>query len=371
MRIALVHYSYSPIVGGVERVMEEHARLFHRAGHEVTVLCLRGESEDPAIRVTALPAATGKLYESLHAALQETDAVFVHNVMTMPFHPDLTLALEALAPELPHTQFLAWIHDVAACNPDLAPVPEWARRVHDGFDYVAVSDLRRRQWHELTGAESFVVPNGIEPARVLGLPEKVAALAEEHALLDGRIVLLHPTRLLRRKNVELSLGVVAELVRQGRAATLLVTGAADPHNPVSREYAAWLGEECARKQAHALFVSEEFPIGDAELAGLYRLADALIFPSRQEGFGLPVLEAALHHLPIFCSDIEPLRELAGAHAHRFSPETPPGQVAAQIAGALERDARFLARRRVLTEYSWEAIYERHLGLLLEADSTSR
>jgi mannosylglucosylglycerate synthase len=366
MKIALVHYSYAPVIGGVERVMEEHAQLFVRTGHEVTVLCLRGESDVSGIRVVPLPRDSANLHGALRSVLSDAEVVFVHNVMTMPFHPDLTLALEALAPELPRTRFVGWIHDVAACNPDLAPVPEWARRAHERFEYVSVSELRRVEWRELTGLDSVVIPNGIDPARVLGLPANVAAFAEQHDLLDGQIVLLHPTRLLRRKNVELSLGVVGELIRMERPAVLIVTGAADPHNPVSREYAAWLQEECTRQQANALFAGEHLSIRDAELAALYRLADALIFPSRQEGFGLPVLEAALHRLPIFCSDIEPLRELAGPQARLFSPNASPASVAAQIVEALDREAGFLARRRALTEFSWRAIYQWHLEPLLDA-----
>ena len=40
-----------------------------------------------------------------------------------------------------------------------------------------------------------------------------------------------------------------------------------------------------------------------------RVADALFFPSREEGFGIPLIEAAFSHLPAFCADIPPLREV--------------------------------------------------------------
>lgn len=367
MKIALVHYAYPPIIGGVERVMEEHARLFIEHGHEVTVLCQRGGVGHRAdLRVVQLPAeeSVDAQAAALRAGLAGAEIVFVHNVLTMPFHAALAQALETVAVEMPMVRFVAWIHDVAACNPDLAPAPEWARRPHPGFSYVAVSELRRRQWQETAGAESVVIPNGVDPARVLGLPEKLAAFAERHALFDGRTILLHPTRLLRRKNVECSLAVVAELNRRGHRATLLITGAADPHNVVSASYAAWLAAEQPRLGADAHFLAAQFPIGDEELAGLYRLADALIFPSRQEGFGLPVLEAALHRLPAFCSDIEVLRELPPATAGRFSVEEKAGAIAGKIAAELEKDPRWKTRREVLVGYGWSAVYERWLGPLL-------
>jgi glycosyltransferase involved in cell wall biosynthesis len=254
---------------------------------------------------------------------------------------------------------------MAASHPDLAPGPEWAARVHPGYQYIAVSELRRRQWRDLTSCESAVIPNGLDPARVLGLPPNVAALADAYSLLDGRILLLHPTRLLRRKNVEFSLATVAELARQGHSATLLITGAADPHTGSdATHYAAWLREEKSRLGADAHFLADYFEVGDAELAALYRLADGLLFPSRQEGFGLPVLEAALHRLPIFCADREPLRDLALPHGHLLPADCTPASAATLIATRLLQDGAFLSRRRTLTEYAWPRIYARHLGPLL-------
>ena len=45
---------------------------------------------------------------------------------------------------------------------------------------------------------------------------------------------------------------------------------------------------------------------------LYLLSDCLFFPSRHEGFGLPVLEAAMHRMPVWCQDIPAYRALEGS-----------------------------------------------------------
>jgi glycosyltransferase involved in cell wall biosynthesis len=232
-----------------------------------------------------------------------------------------------IARQFPKVRFLAWVHDVAACNPDLAPVPAWVRKAHARFEYVAVSELRRRQWREVSGKVSRVIPNGVDPARVSACRRGSPRWRRNFPSSMAASCCCIPTRLLRRKNVELSLAVVAALAETGRSATLLVTGAADSHNAASAKYAAWLRDECERLEAGAVFVADHFPVNDAELAGLYRLADALIFPSRQEGFGLPLPEAALHRLPVFCSHIEPLRELAGKNAILFSPTATARSVA--------------------------------------------
>lgn len=51
--------------------------------------------------------------------------------------------------------------------------------------------------------------------------------------------------------------------------------------------------------------------GDDEIAWLYENAYAVAFPSLDEGFGLPIIEAFLHGTPVLASDIPVLREVGG------------------------------------------------------------
>jgi len=52
-------------------------------------------------------------------------------------------------------------------------------------------------------------------------------------------------------------------------------------------------------------------VSDSELAALYAGARVVLVPSREEGFGLPVLEAFLSGAPVVASDIPALREVSG------------------------------------------------------------
>jgi len=364
MKVALVHYTAAPIVGGVERVMEEHARIFAANGHEVTVGCFRG-GDGKSVRLPDDDSADSQL-AALRAALASQDVVLLHNVMMMPFHPGLTEALWRVIDTLPDVRFVAWLHDVAACNPDYSGIAPIFRQAHHRCRYVAVSALVAQHFKTATGEPAercAVVPNGIDPARVLGLCRNVADLSRKYDLLDGRMVLLHPARLVRRKNIETSLAIGKELVRRGTPATVLVTAATDPHNGSSRLFGEQLRRGFGQEPGH-VFVSDHFEVSDAELADLYRLADGLLFPSRSEGFGLPLLEAALQRLPVFCSDIDPLRELLRENVSYFSPAADPSQVAELITRTLASSPAFRERKRVLAEYSWPSIYRRHLADLL-------
>ncbi|GBU09969.1 mannosyltransferase A [Gammaproteobacteria bacterium] len=71
-------------------------------------------------------------------------------------------------------------------------------------------------------------------------------------------------------------------------------------------------------------------ISDEHLEQIYKVADCLIAASEGEGFGLPLIEAAQHELPIIARDIPVFHEVAGEHAYYFS-----GLEAQDLANAVE------------------------------------
>ena len=60
-------------------------------------------------------------------------------------------------------------------------------------------------------------------------------------------------------------------------------------------------------------------VPDEDLAVLYRAAEAYVFPTLSEGFGIPPLEAMASKLPVVCSDIPVLKEVCGDNALYFDP----------------------------------------------------
>ncbi|WP_026424586.1 glycosyltransferase family 4 protein [Actinokineospora inagensis] len=56
-------------------------------------------------------------------------------------------------------------------------------------------------------------------------------------------------------------------------------------------------------------------LSETDLRSVMAGASALTLPSRDEGFGLPVIEAMACDVPVVCTDVPALREVAGGHAH--------------------------------------------------------
>jgi glycosyltransferase involved in cell wall biosynthesis len=162
------------------------------------------------------------------------------------------------------------------------------------------------------------------------------------------------------KNVPLLIEAFAQLLRRRPAVQLVIAGE-DARHPEVKAAAGQLPPGCAVLPGR---------LPEDAISDLYRGAAAVVIPSRAEGFGLPVLEAMACGVPVVCSDIPVLRELADGVAI-FGDPSSPASFAAGMEAALDsatdggRIQRGLERA---SRYSWKrgaeetvAIYERVLA----------
>jgi len=403
MNIAILHYSVPPIVGGVESVIAHHARLMSANGHSVRLIAARGEALGEQIPLTILPLADSRhervaemksqldrgevtadfeslrdeLVEELQATLSGVDVLIAHNVCSLNKNLALTAALYQLhaAQKLP--RLILWHHDLAWTT------PRYQSELHEGHPWdllktawtgaaqVTVSEARQDEISELMKIDKsqvHVIPNGVDLGKFLKLEEQSIGYISRLNLLQANPLLLLPVRITPRKNIELALQALSELKKEFPLAQMVVTGPLGPHNSANRLYFEELVSLRNRlglnHSAHFLAeLTDEF-IPDEVISDFYKLADALLFPSFEEGFGIPILEAGFAGIPIFCSDIPPLKKLGGDFVNYFSPEENPNLVANMMVEYFRKNKVFGMRASVREQFTWERIYLKQIAPLL-------
>ena len=242
-------------------------------------------------------------------------AVIIHNVLTTPYREPLKQALRRVIAEVARkpaltekAAFIAWTHDVFNVPHEMVP----------GVTYVTVSEERQRILAEYFHQPPSRIPvtrNAVNLRRTLDLSPEADWLASTFRLCEEDFVAVYPVRLARNKNLEAAIEIVAALNRLGRATTLLVPGLTADWQ---RDYYAEL-----RERASALKVPEKvifltdltfegrpLTVTDEVIRDLYKLASFLLFTSRDEGFGLPLIEAACMRLPAVISPLPTLLSIS-------------------------------------------------------------
>jgi glycosyltransferase involved in cell wall biosynthesis len=403
-QIAILHYASPPTVGGVEATIAHHARGLTALGYRVRVISGDGAVFDNRIESKIYPSFAsrhedvlavkkeldkGIVSEAFHElvakqtaylreALQDCELCIVHNVHSLNKNLSLTAALASLE-QIP---LIAWVHDMAWTN------PQYQHELYEGYPwnllrqkwansrYVTVSEARQAEFAQLMSIqeEIAVVTAGVDIAAFMQWTESMQMIEEKLQLLSADLLLLLPARLTRRKNIEFALYVLDELRKQtSNDCRLIVTGPPGPHNPSNKDY---LGELLAlrqsldlQKSAHFLYELQEptFIPDDTTMANLYQIADALFFPSLDEGLGIPILEAGFVGLPIFCSDLPPFRQTGQEFLTFFDPRHDlPAEIARMISAYFSDNPRERLKQRVRHNYRWDVIVRNQIIPLVEA-----
>ncbi|HXM55081.1 MAG TPA: glycosyltransferase family 1 protein [Candidatus Dormibacteraeota bacterium] len=250
--------------------------------------------------------------------------------------PDLFFAPSHVVPFLTPGRALTVVHDLAF------------ERYPEAYSPSALAYLRlTTRWAERrcrlllapsrSTADDLARLHGVDPSRVrvvpLGggeaprcRPDPEAARARVTALGVDRPFVLHVGRVERRKNQLTALEAVERLPND----LLLVSAGAVADAGMG---AALAGSPRCRTLGR---------LPDADVEALYACAEALVFPSLYEGFGLPVLEAMRRGVPVVTARVSSLPEVAGDAAVYVDDPRDAAALAAAIERALADRGRMLA-----------------------------
>jgi glycosyltransferase involved in cell wall biosynthesis len=269
-------------------------------------------------------------------------------------HVDLLHSMANFAPGWGHTPRVVTIHDLQyLAVPDQLSPP--VRKLSGALMSLAARGAKRIIAVSAAGAQEIVAGLGIEPQRIDVVPNGVRPPGIHEAneqvrarwRLGGRAIALTVATHLPHKNLGVLIDALA-LTSPAQRPLLVLAGHGTDDGDL-------------RERAQAAGVADDVRLlggcTTAELDSLYALAGCLVLPTLHEGFGLPVLEAMARSLPVACSDVAALREVAGPAALYFDPRA-PGEIAVRITELLCND-RLADRQRELgraraQDFSWSA-----------------
>lgn len=160
------------------------------------------------------------------------------------------------------------------------------------------------------------------------------------------------------KNLERLVAAFAMLQQQHRPLSLVLVGKKEQYYEQLEKYIQ--GFETAKDRIHLTgFIS------DQELKWLYTHAACYVFPSLNEGFGLPGLEAMSHGCPVVSSNASCLPEVYRDGAIYFDPQNPSDIVkqVSRVLGDSELQKELVAKgKNVAHSYSWETMSEQTLAV---------
>ncbi len=380
-RVALLTYSTRPR-GGVVHALSLAEALVAR-GESVHLFAL-GDPETGFFRPTSAPhtivpspppadTLEGRVFNSMAA-------LFEHLRHALPGSFDLVHAEDCIA-----ARAAADLRDAGSGIPLI-------RTVHhvDDFTTQVLVDCQRRSilapdrvlvvsdyWRRLLrgeyGIEATVVTNGVDAERFARPPGFDGSSLRERIGADGRFLFLTVGGIEPRKG---SIELVEALAK--------VRASLDPAPAVAvvgghsfQDYADYRGRFFERATALGIDVGRDVVLlgtlpGD-ELIRWYHAADAFVFPSVKEGWGLVVLEALAAGLPVITTDLPVFQEYLTERESSLM--VPVGDASAlaeamhQIASDADLRSRLaLAGPALAHRYTWNTCARRHAEIYREVAS---
>ena len=295
---------------GVSVTAATWQRAFAELGYDVRTVAGEGDA-DVRLPWLAIDATARPDTAAAAAALDGATVVVVENVLTIPLNLPASRALTEVLrgrPALLHHYDPPWQRARFAHVTELPPDdPAWR---HVTINHLTERELAAR------GIVATTIYSGFDLDPPPG--DRARARARLEVAEDERL-LLHPVRAIERKDVPAALAL-AEAV----GGTYWLTG------PAEEGYGPTLEAILARASTRVLRAPLLEPGRDARqaLADAYAACDAVLFPSRWEGFGNPPIEAAVHRKPVTVGHYPVAEELRGLGFAWLEPDDPTGLDAA-------------------------------------------
>jgi glycosyltransferase-like protein len=371
LRVAILTHSTNPR-GGVVHALELSDALT-RLGHDATVHAPDAASQGffRPTRCNTVSIAASPVGRDVTAMVETRIADYIRHFETAVhrnfdvWHAQDGISGNALATMRERgliAGFARTVHHVDHfADPRLAALQ--ARAIASADRLFVVSRLWRDRLAREYGRAPRLVGNGVDTERFS--PAANSTDRDLRALLNvpaGAQVFLAIGGVEKRKNTIRILEAFRLLYARYPTACLVIAGGASllDHDAYQAEFAAALATSGLPDGA----VIRTGPLPQALMPPLYRVADALVFPSVKEGFGLVVLEAMASGVPVATSRIAPFTEYLTDGDVLWCDPHDADSIAAAMATALEpavRASLILRGFAVASRHDWSRAAHAHLA----------
>lgn len=369
LRIAILTHSTNPRGGVVHSLALGDALA--RMGHEVAVHAPdadgRGFFRQTACSTISVPAApvTGGTLAMVETRIADYVDHFqgAANRHFDVYHAHDGISGNALA-TLKEAGLIAGfartVHHVDRFDdPRIASLQQ--RSIVEASAHFTVSSLWRDHLRSEFGLEATIVGNGVDTARYQKRQDGGEEELKTRLGIGEGPVFLSVGGVEQRKNTVRILEAFAQARMLLPDAQLVVAGGASvlDHSGYAEEFRVVHTQ--SGLLAAAVIVTG--PLDDADMPRLYRLADALVFPSLKEGFGLAVIEAMASGVPVVVSRIAPFTEYLGDEEAVWCDPSHTGSIANAMVSALREPLHGRLSRlgqSVAKRHDWAASARAHL-----------
>ncbi|HEY0816181.1 MAG TPA: glycosyltransferase family 4 protein [Pseudonocardia sp.] len=324
-QVAIVSYRLGT-ADGVSVTAAQWVCALRQLGMRVRTVAGDGRP-DVLIRGLAVESRRPPSHRELAAALDDVDLVVADNICSLPMNRAVG---EALAAYLRGRPAVLRHHDLPWERERYAHLTGWPPQ-DPAWWHVTINEMAREALAVRRGIRATTIYHGFDERPC---PEQRAAVRRLIRVGEGPLV-LQPTRAIARKGIDVGLALTAAI-----GGTYWITGPAeDGYQADLDALLSGAGVEHRRR----------LPFG-VQMAGAYAASDVVAMPSSWEGFGLPLIEAALHRRPVAVGTFPVARELAKFGFEWFD-AADPGPLRAFLA---DPDPALLDRN--------EAVARAHFGI---------
>lgn len=372
LRIALFTYSTQPRGSVIHTI--ELAEALQRLGHDVCIYALdkqdKGFDRPLACKSQLVPAypVVGDTDALIHQRIQEFVAYLgnghLQNHSYDIYHAQDCISASALAELqqqkiIPH--FVRTVHHIESFNSPYLQACQ-SRSILSPNLCLCVSQYWQIELQKQYRIAASRVINGVNTHRFSAQQTGDELAVNQKLGLSGNPIYLTVGGIEPRKNSIALLQAFQQVLAHLPTAQLVIAGGATLF-----DYQPYRDQFFAMVEQYGIAIGKSLilpgVVSDEDLPVLYRAADAFVFPSVQEGWGLVILEAIASGLPVITANQPPFTEfLTPEQALLIDPHSPQAlaQAMLQITQPHVADRLIQQSRSICHNYSWETAAKLHL-----------